>query len=134
MRRAKETKGAMANGKAVWAGRTISVLLGLLFLFSAAMKLKGGPELEKGLAHAGIPMSIVTSLAVLEAACVVVYLIPATSILGAILLTGYMGGAICTGWRVGDPVWVQIILGVFVWLGVYLQEPRLKDLIPLRRS
>jgi hypothetical protein len=98
------------------------------------MKLKGGPELEKGLAHAGIPMSIVASLGVLEAACVVVYLIPATSILGAILLTGYMGGAICTNWRVGDPVWFQIVLGVFVWLGVYLRDPRLKDLIPLRRS
>ena len=124
----------MANGKTVWAGRAISVLLSLLFLFSAVMKLKGGPDLEKGFAHLGLPMSIATALGVLEAACVVVYLVPASSILGAILLTGYVGGAICTHWRVGDPVWAPIILGVFVWLGVYLQEPRLKSLIPLRRS
>jgi hypothetical protein len=124
----------MANGRTVWAGRVISVLACLLFLFSAFIKLKGGPDLEKGFAHLGLPMSIATALGVLEAACVVLYLVPASSILGAILLSGYVGGAICTHWRVGDPVWAPIILGVFVWLGVYLQEPRLKNLIPLRRS
>jgi hypothetical protein len=134
MRPATAAGGSMANGKTVWAGRATSVLASLLFLFSAILKLKGGPDLEKGFAHLGLPMSIATALGVLEAACVVLYLVPASSILGAILLTGYVGGAICTHWRVGDPVWVQFVLGVFVWLGVYLQEPRLKNLIPLRRS
>lgn len=125
---------AMANIRADWVGRAVSVLASLLFLFSAVLKLKGGPDLEKGFAHLGMPISIAAPLGILEAACVVLYLVPASSILGAILLSGYVGGAICTHWRVGDPIWVQIVLGVFVWLGVYLQEPRLKNLIPLRRS
>jgi hypothetical protein len=71
-------------------------------------------------------------LSILEISCVVIYLIPATSVLGAILLAGYMGGAICTHWRVGDPFFVQIALGILVWLGLYLRENRLKGLIPLR--
>jgi hypothetical protein len=100
---------------------------------SAFMKLKGGPELAQGMAHLGLPESMVVPLAILEIACVVVYLVPATSVLGAILLAGYAGGAICTHWRVGDPVFVQIALGIAVWLGLHLRESRLKDLIPLRR-
>jgi hypothetical protein len=124
---------AAASGKVVWVGRVISGLASLLFLFSAFMKLKGGPELEQGMAHLGLPESMVMPLAILELSCVAIYLIPATSVLGAILLAGYVGGAICTHWRVGDPFIVQIVLGIFVWLGLYLREPRLKEIIPLRR-
>jgi len=86
----------------------------------------------QGMAHLGLPESLILPLAILEISCVVIYLIPATSILGAILLTGYIGGAICTHWRVGDPFFIQIALGVVVWLGLYLRENRLKALIPLR--
>ena len=84
------------------------------------------------MAHLGLPESLTIPLAVLEIACVLVYLIPATSVLGAILLTGYMGGAICTHLRVGDPFVVQIAVGVLVWLALYLRDPRLRALIPLR--
>jgi len=111
----------------------MSVLASLLFLLSASMKLKGGPELAQGLAHLGLPVSLTVPLAVLELACVLIYLVPATSVLGAILLTGYLGGAICTHLRVGDPFHVQIALGIFVWLGLYLREGRLRELIPLRK-
>jgi hypothetical protein len=97
------------------------------------MKLKGGPELATGMEHLGLPASMVMPLAILELSCVVIYLIPQTSVLGAILLAGYLGGAICTHWRVGDPFVVQIVLGLLVWLGIYLREDRLKALIPLRR-
>ena len=121
------------SGKAVWAGRVISVLASLVFLFSAFLKLKGGPELAQGIAHLGLPESMVMPLAIVEISCTVIYLIPATSVLGAVLLAGYVGGAICTHWRVGDPFFVQIVLGLLVWLGLYLREPRLKALIPLRR-
>jgi hypothetical protein len=124
---------AATIGKAVWAGRVISVLASLLFLFSAFLKLKGGPELAQGIAHLGLPESMVVPLAALELSCTVIYLIPATSVLGAILLSGYIGGAICTHWRVGDPFFVQIALGILVWVGLYLREPHLKELIPLRR-
>ena len=120
------------SGKVVWVGRVISVLLSLLFAMSAFMKLKGGAEVMQGMAHLGLPESLIMPLAILEISCVVIYLIPATSVLGAILLTGYIGGAICTDWRVGDPFFIQIALGIFVWLGLYLRENRLKALIPLR--
>ena len=118
--------------KSVWTGRVISALVGALFVFSAAMKFMGGPELEKGLAHLELARVPMVPLGLLELTCAAVYLVPATCILGAILLTGYMGGTILTAWRVGDPFFVQIALGILVWLGIYLREPRLRALIPLR--
>ena len=121
------------SGKIVWVARAISILVSLFFLLSAFLKFKDGPDVMKGIAHLGIPESMVLPLAILELACVVVYLIPATSVLGAILLTGYIGGTICTTWRVGDPFVLNIVLGLLVWLGLYLRENRLKELIPLRK-
>ncbi len=123
-----------ASGKVVWVGRGISVLVSLIFVISAVMKLVGGAEVKQGIAHLGLPESMLTPLSILELACAVVYLIPATSVLGAILLAGYIGGAICTHWRVGDPFFIQVALGIFVWLGIYLREERLKALLPVRRS
>jgi len=124
-----------AGGKIALVGWVISILSSLLFLLSASMKLKGGPELAKGMEQMGLPDSMVVPLAILELSCVAIYLIPQTSVLGAILLAGYLGGAICTHWRVGDPMLViPIVLGLLVWLGIYLREDRLKALIPLRRS
>ncbi|HVR70345.1 MAG TPA: DoxX family protein [Vicinamibacteria bacterium] len=119
-------------GKIVWIGRAISVLAGLAFLLSGLIKLRGGPELDEGLAPLGLPASLILPLAILEISCAVIYLVPRTAVLGAILLAGYIGGAIVTHWRVGDPFFVQIALGLLVWLGLYLREPRLKALIPLR--
>jgi hypothetical protein len=73
-------------------------------------------------------------LGILELSCVVIYLIPQTAVIGAILLTGYLGGAICSHWRVGDPVYTHIVLGILIWLGLWLREDRLKPLMPLRGS
>ena len=123
-----------ASGKIVWVGRVISALVSFLFAMSAVMKLRGGPEVVEGMGHLGLPESLIVPLAILEISCVVIYAIPATAVLGAILLTGYIGGAICTHLRVGDPFFMQIAIGIFIWLGVYLREDRLKGLIPLRIS
>lgn len=82
----------------------------------------------------GLPESLRVPLGILEFSCVVIYLIPATSATGTILLTGYVGGAIVTHLRIDEPVYIQIALGLFVWLGLYLRESRLKILIPLRTS
>jgi hypothetical protein len=123
----------VASSKVRWIGIALTVLPSVMFVLSAFMKLKGGPELDQGMAHLGMPRSMVLPLAILELTCVVVYLIPATTVLGAVLLTGYLGGAICTHWRVGDLFWVPILLGLTLWLGVYLREPRLKALLPLRK-
>ena len=123
-----------ASGKVVWTGRVITGAVSLLFLFSGGMKLVGGPEVKEGMAHLGLAESLMIPLAILEIACTAVYLIPATSVLGAVLLTGYMGGAICTHWRVGDPFLGPLLIGLVIWLGIYLREPRLKALLPLRRA
>ena len=120
------------SGTIAWVGRVISVLPSLVFAISAFMKLKGGAEVTEGMAHLGLPEPLIVPLAILEISCVVIYLIPATAVLGAILLTGYIGGAICTHLRVGDPFFLQIAIGIFVWLGLYLREIRLRELIPLR--
>jgi uncharacterized membrane protein YphA (DoxX/SURF4 family) len=122
-----------AAGAKVWVGRVISGLVCLMFAFAGLMKLKGGPELEQGFAHMGIPVSMRIPLAILELGCVVLYAIPATAVLGAILLAGFMGGAILTHWRIGEPIVVQTALGLLAWLALYLREPRLKDLIPVRK-
>lgn len=123
-----------ATRKLVWIGWTISILASLVFLMSGVMKFVGGPQVEQGLTHLGIAKSIVLTLGILELACIIIYLIPITSVLGAILMTGYVGGIILTHWRVGDPVYIPIVLGLMLWLGLYLREPRLKELIPLRRT
>jgi len=121
------------SSRVQWIGRGISILPCLLFVFSAVIKLKGGPDLSEGFAHLGIPDSLALPLAAVELSCVAVYLIPVTSILGAILLTGFLGGAICAHLRVGDPFLVHIALGVLIWLGLWLREDRVRALIPLRR-
>jgi len=128
-----EAVNKMPSKAIVWTGRVISILISLLFLFSGAMKLKGGPELAQGMAHLGLPESMVLPLAILEITCVVLYLIPQTSVVGAILLTGFMGGAMCTHWRVGDVFYMHIVIGILIWLALYLRESRLRDLIPLRK-
>jgi len=121
------------TGRIVWVGRALSILMALVFVPSALMKFIGGTEVVQGMAHLGLSESLMIPLGILEISCVVVYLIPATSVLGAILLTGYIGGAICTHWRVGDAFFLQALIGLVVWLGLYLREDRLKALIPLRR-
>jgi DoxX-like family len=119
-----------ASRTVAWTGRAISVLATLVFVVSTFMKLKGGPEVAAGMAHLGLPESLMMPLAILEVSRVVIYLIPATSVLGAILLAGYMGGAICTHLLVGDPFVIQVTLGIFIWFDLYLRESRLKGLIP----
>jgi hypothetical protein len=121
-----------ADGKMVWSGRVLTGLLALLLTMSAIMKLKGAAEVVEGMAHLGLPASLMLSLGILEISCVAIYLIPATSIVGAILLTGYLGGAILAHLRIGEPILMQIALGICVWLGLYLRENRLRDLIPIK--
>jgi hypothetical protein len=103
-----------------------------MLVASGVMKLVGSDAVSEEMGRLGLPLSMVTPLGILELACVAVYALPATSVLGAILLTGYLGGAICTHWRVGDPVYLVIALGILVWLGLYLREGRLGALLPVR--
>lgn len=117
---------------ALWTGRIMSILPCLMLLFSAGMKLAGPPQMADGFKHLGIPLDQAFGLGVLELSCTVIYLVPRTSVIGAILLTGYLGGAIQSHLRVGDPYYTQVILGVLLWGGLWLRDPRLRALLPLK--
>lgn len=112
-------------------GWVMTILPALMFLFSGVMKFVPSPQLTEGFAHLQLPLAWAAKLALLELACVVIYLIPRTAVIGAILLTGYLGGAMLTHLRVGEPPVVHVILGIVLWGGVYLRDPRLRALIPL---
>jgi hypothetical protein len=114
-------------------GWIMTILPALLFIFSAGMKLAHPPQLDEGITHLQLPLSWALPLGVLELACVLIYLIPRTAVIGAILLTGYLGGAMLTHLRVGEPPVTHVILGIVLWGGLWLREPRLRALIPLVR-
>jgi DoxX-like family len=114
----------------LWVGYVLSALPALLLLFSGTMKIIGGDV--EGFKKLGWDESLALPLAVVELTCTVLYLIPQTSVLGAILLTGYLGGAIATHVRIHEQFVFQFILGVIIWGGLYLRDTRLRALIPLR--
>ena len=125
---------AVSKGR-LWAGRIASALPVLMLLMSAGMKFTKGPQVMEGMAKFGYAESVVIPLGIVELACTILYVIPQTSILGAILLTGYLGGATATHVRIGDVAFISpVIAGVLVWAGLYLRDPRLHALIPLRKS
>ncbi len=119
--------------KVLWAGRIMSALPVLMLLFSGVMKLVKPAPVVEGFAHLGYPESLALGLGIVELACAVVYVIPGTAVLGAILLTGYLGGATATHVRIGESFFMPIILGVLVWGGLFLRDERLRALLPLRR-
>jgi uncharacterized membrane protein YphA (DoxX/SURF4 family) len=117
-----------------WAGRILTALIGLMMVMSATMKLLNRPEVaEQMVKKLDYPEDLILILGVVEITCVILYLIPQTSILGAVLLTGYLGGAIATHVRVHDNFLGPAIGGILVWLAVYLRDPRVRALLPIRR-
>ena len=129
-----EPASFMKASPTVWTGRVLSLLLAGFLIFSGVMKLQPvTPEVEEGLQHVGISTSLLVPLAVVEIISAVLFVIPQTMVVGAILLTGYMGGAICTHLRVGDPFVVQAAIPILVWVAAALREPSLWSLIPWRR-
>lgn len=118
--------------KMLWTGRILSALPVLMLIFSAVMKFVMPPDAAKGFEHLGYPVSLAFALGIVELTCTLLYVIPRTSVLGAILLAAYLGGATATHVRVGEPFYLPILLGVLVWAGLYLRDPRLRALLPLR--
>jgi hypothetical protein len=124
--------------KALWAGRIMSALPALFLLMDGVMKLVKPEVVVKTTVQLGYPESTILGMGLILLVCVILDLIPRTSILGAILLTGYLGGAVATHVRVGDPLLTHTLFpfffGVLLWGGLYLRDPTLRTLIPLRRS
>ncbi len=118
----------------VWAGRVISLWPVFVVLMSATWKLTRNPWYVGEFARIGWQESSLNLLAFLQLGCIVLYLIPRTAILGAVMLTGYLGGAIATYTRIGEPypVLVPLSTSIIAWLGIYLREARLRSLLPFR--
>jgi len=123
------------NHVLTWAGRVITALVALMLVFSASMKFKNPPEVaEQFVGKLGYPAELIFAIGIVEVSCVVLYLIPQTAILGAVLLTGYLGGAVATHVRIHDNFAGAVVGGVLVWLALYLREPRVRALLPIRRA
>ena len=131
---ASDTQAAPVSKKMLWAGLIISAIPVLMLLFSGVMKLVKPAAVVEGFTQLGYAESVAVGLGILELACTVVYLIPRTAVLGAILLTGYLGGATATHVRVGQPFFIPVALGVLVWLGLFLRDERVRALLPLRSA
>jgi len=127
---------ASSSKKSVWLGRILSGLVVLFLIPDGIIKfIKPAPVVE-AFTHLGLPLSLATGLGILLLLCTAIYVFPRTSVLGAILLTGYLGGAVATHLRAGDPLFSHVLfptyLGVLLWLGLYLRDSRVRALIPLR--
>jgi len=125
-------QAAPVSKKILWTSYVLSALPVLVLLFSGSMKFTHSPDLAKGFEHLGWPLSLAVPLGILELTCAILYVIPRTSVLGAILVAAYMGGAVATHVRIGEPPYLQILIGVLVWGGLYLRDSRLRPLLPLR--
>jgi len=128
--------GVSRSRRSVWVGRVLSGLVVLFLIPDGIIKFIRPAPVVEAFEHLGLPISLANLLGVLLLLCTAVYVFPRTSVLGAILLTGYLGGAVATHLRAGDPLFSHILfptyLGVLLWLGLYLRDGRLRALLPLR--
>ncbi len=124
-----------ASRKQLWTGRILSAIPVLFLLMDGIMKLAKPAPVVEAMAQIGYPASLAVGLGILLLS-VVLYLLPRTSVLGAILLTGYLGGAISAHLRVGNPLFSHILfpayVGLLLWVGLFLRDPRLQGLVPAR--
>jgi hypothetical protein len=119
-----------------WTGRLVSVVPVLILLTSARWKLTLNPWYVAEWGRIGYAVSALRGVGLLQLACVALYLIPSTAVLGAVLLTGYLGGAISAYVRLGEPVpaLVPLTTALLAWAGLFLREERLRALLPFRRN
>jgi DoxX-like protein len=120
----------------LWTGGVLSALPVFAMLMSAGLKLAHPPQVVEPFTHQfGWSEHALLPLAIVEISCALLYAIPRTAVLGAVLVTGYLGGAIATHGRIGDPGFVTpLVLGIIAWGGLFLRDPRLHALLPLRKS
>ena len=125
------------TSKTIWIGRTLSALAILFLSFDTIVKVLQLPVAVDGTTQLGYPESSVFVIGIIQLVCLVLYVIPKTSVFGAILFTGYLGGAIATHLRIGSPLFTHILFPIYVavliWGGLYAREPRLRAVIPIRR-
>ena len=121
----------------LWSGRVLSGLMALMFVFDGLGHLMKPAPVVEAFARLGYPLSTSVGIGVLLLVCTAIYVTPRTSILGAILLTGYLGGAVATHLRAGSSLFEMVfpvIAGVLIWAGIFVRDAGLRELIPLRRG
>jgi hypothetical protein len=130
---APSAAGSQPSKKMVWTGRILSGLGVLFLLFDATVKVLQLPPAMQGTAQLGYPASVVLPLGILQLVCLAVYLVPRTSVLGAILWTGYLGGAIATHVRLGNPLFSHVLFPVYLaallWGGLWLRDERVRAVL-----
>lgn len=123
--------------RAIWIGRTISALVVTALLADGAMQLFAPAQITSMMQETGFAMDLRPALGGIMVACAVLYGIPATVVLGAILVTGFLGGAICAHVRLGElgspPEIISLLLGLMTWGGLYLRDPAIRAVLPLSR-
>jgi len=133
-----EVRNRVESKKMLWTGRAISGLITVLLLMDAVMKIAQVAPVMEGTVKVGYPASAVLPIGIILLLCLICYVIPRTAVLGAILLTAYLGGAVATNFRISTPLFsyilVPVYVGVLVWGGLFLQDERLRALIPLRKN
>ena len=125
-----------ASGWKLWTGRVLTTLAVLFMLFDAAGKLMMPSFVVDAFGRLGFPVALGVTLGVILTATTIIYAIPRTAVLGAVLLTGYLGGAVAIHMRAGSALFERIfpvMLGVIIWAGIYLRDSRLRAILPLRR-
>ncbi|HEV2830010.1 MAG TPA: DoxX family protein [Pyrinomonadaceae bacterium] len=132
-----QSVNSAVSKRTLWIGRIVSGLLILFLLFDGAMKLLKPAVVVEATVRLGYPETTIVPIGIVLLISTILYAIPRTSVLGAILLTGYLGGAVATHVRVGGTLFeivFPVIMGVFVWGGLYLRDVRLRRLIPLHQG
>ena len=128
---------ASISPAALWTGRILSALMALFMLVDAVMKLIKPQVVIEGTVKLGYPESAIVGLGIVLLISTILYIVPRTAVLGAILLTGYLGGAVATHVRVNDSTFTiifPVIFGALIWGGLFLRDARLRTLIPLRNE
>ncbi|HEU5350475.1 MAG TPA: DoxX family protein [Terracidiphilus sp.] len=132
----ERTASAGVGRGRLWTGRVLSILTILFLLFDATGKLMKPVQVTQGFALMGMPIGMSVPMGVILLACIVLYAIPRTAAAGALVLTGYLGGAVALQWRVANPVFETIfpvLFAVMMWAGLVLRDRRLEDMVLFRR-
>jgi hypothetical protein len=120
----------------LWTGRVLSALAVLFLIFDGVTKLMKDPHVLQAMVQLDFPEKTIVEIGMILLVCTALYVIPKTSVLGAVLLTGYLGGAVAAQFRVGKPLFetlFPVMFGIVIWGGLFLREERLLALMPLRK-
>jgi hypothetical protein len=121
--------------RALWAGRATSAFVVAVLAVDGAIQLVAPAQIASMLHETGFAMGLTRVVGPIILACAVLYAIPSTAVLGAILVTGFLGGAICAHVRIGElaspPELISLLLGAMTWVGLYLRDPRIRAILPI---